>query len=165
MFLIRYNYYIKLDTIGDAGSTPAISTEFQASVYVKNMSEEIKENPVPTGEKQVLRNEKGQFVEGVSGNPNGRPQGSLSLKTKIIHALEKYSEEKGKTLAEVFADIGIKKAIDGDHQFWKTIISYVDGMPKESIEHSGKIENILSEEQINELLNRRAKANDSGGEI
>jgi len=128
------------------------------------MAEEIKENPVHMGKNRSELYQEypgGKFKD---GNP-GKPSGSLSLKTKLINALEKYSEEKGKTLAEVFAEIGVQKAIEGDHNFWKTILSYVDGMPKESIEHSGKIENILSQEQINELLNRRATQDYSGGEI
>lgn len=123
------------------------------------------EKPVNTGSNQEIRDEKGRFIKGVSGNPNGKPPGTLSLKTKLVAALERYSKEQGKTLAEVFADIGVERALKGDHNFWKTIISYVDGMPKEKVEHSGKIENILSESQINELLNRRATKDYTGGEI
>jgi len=114
---------------------------------------ENQENPAPSGEKQVLRNNKGQFIKGVSGNPNGRPQGSLSLRTKLLNALEQYSKEKGKTLADVFAVVGIEKAINGDYQFWKTIISYIDGMPKENIELEGKIINIHIDSDIAEKNN------------
>lgn len=114
---------------------------------------ENQENPAPSGEKQVLRNNKGQFIKGVSGNPNGRPQGSLSLRTKLLNALEQYSKEKGKTLADVFADVGIEKAINGDYQFWKTIISYIDGMPRQNIELEGKVINIHIDSDIAEKNN------------
>lgn len=46
-----------------------------------------------------------------------------------------------------------------------SILDRVGGKPQENVEFSGKVEHILTEEQINELINRRAKKNSTSGEI
>jgi DNA-directed RNA polymerase beta' subunit len=52
-----------------------------------------------------------------------------------------------------------------DNRALDSLLDRVFGKSKESIEHSGKIENALSKEQIDELLARRAKTVDGSGEI
>jgi DNA-directed RNA polymerase beta' subunit len=52
-----------------------------------------------------------------------------------------------------------------DNRALDSLLDRVFGKSKESVEHSGKIENILTKEQIDELITRRAKANNGSGEI
>jgi hypothetical protein len=59
------------------------------------MSEEIKSvdtNDIEEDKPVVVRNEKGRFVKGVSGNPNGRGKGNQSKlnKTKMVTSLNKH---------------------------------------------------------------------------
>lgn len=45
--------------------------------------------PEKTGDKQEIRDKSGRFKKGVSGNPKGKPAGTLSIKTKIRQRFEK----------------------------------------------------------------------------
>jgi len=87
--------------------------------------------PDLTGEN---RNDKGQFVEGVSGNPNGRPPGSgISITTEIKKKLEEVPEGQKATYLQLLINRIMKQAIqDGDQQMITRIWNYVDGMPKQS---------------------------------
>ena len=55
------------------------------------MNEELK--PENTGTIQEIRDDKGRFIPGVSGNPAGKPKGSLSIKAAIKKRLEDNPEE------------------------------------------------------------------------
>jgi len=77
-----------------------------------------------TGEKQVNRDESGRFIEGTSGNPNGRPKGSLSITTTIKKYYETHPEE-----FEVLC-----KELREDRSMRKLLWNYIDGKPKELIE-------------------------------
>jgi hypothetical protein len=91
-----------------------------------NNTEDLK--PENTGE---IRNEKGQFIEGVSGNPNGRPKGSgISITTEIKRKLEEVPEGQKSTYLELLINRILKQAIqDGDTQMIKQVWAYIDGMP------------------------------------
>lgn len=98
--------------------------------------EENRENREITGE---IRNEKGQFISGVSGNPNGRPKGSYSIVELIKKKLEEIPEGKDKTYGEYFVEQIMKKTVvEGDVQMMRDVINRVDGMPTQSIDHSNK---------------------------
>lgn len=64
------------------------------------------ENQLKTGEKQV-RNEKGQFVEGVSANPEGRPTGSKNKfsMAKLEKAMEDVEKELNKDIFKRFVEM------------------------------------------------------------
>ena len=50
-------------------------------------------SPDNTGEnREITRDEKGRFIEGCSGNPSGRPQGSVSITTEIKKKLSEIPE-------------------------------------------------------------------------
>lgn len=88
--------------------------------------------PEITGE---IRNDKGQFVPGVSGNPNGRPKGSYSIVEMIKKKLEELPEGKDKTYGEYFVEQIMKKTvIEGDVTMMRDIINRIDGMPKQSVD-------------------------------
>ena len=55
------------------------------------------EEPVEPGNNQEIRDEKGRFLPGVSGNPTGagggRPEGSISIKEQLKKRLAENPEE------------------------------------------------------------------------
>ena len=89
--------------------------------------------PVKTGEN---RNEKGQFKEGVSGNPKGKPRGTgISITTEIKRMLEKCPDGQKATYLQLLLNRILKKAIqEGDQQMITRIWNYVDGMPPQTID-------------------------------
>ena len=83
------------------------------------------------------------FKKGKSGNPKGRPVGSLSITTEIKRALEripKDQRENKRTYLELLIMKILDKAIkDGDNQMMRAIWNYVDGMPRQSIGLEGNV--------------------------
>ena len=55
-------------------------------------------------EENVVRNDKGQFLPGSSGNPNGRPPGVFSIKDEVRKRLSENPEER-----KAFVDHFIEK--------------------------------------------------------
>ena len=110
----------------------------------------MEENQQPT--KQVIaRNERGQYLPGVSGNPNGRVSFSLIsiLKEKLQEIPQGQKEEAARKLVKVY----LRKAFKGDDALLKDIFDRIDGKPKESIQHSGELtENIELDEKTKQLL-------------
>jgi len=87
----------------------------------------MSEEPKSSGEN---RNPDGTFKEGVSGNPNGRPPGSLSLVKILKDELEKVPQGQQVSYAVAFIKKILHQAlIDGDTNSQKMIMNYVDGMP------------------------------------
>ena len=69
----------------------------------------------------LVRNSKGMFVKGVSGNPDGRPKGSKNAIT--IHKLmveEAFRDAEGADIAKVLAMI-VKQALSGDKNSQKLV--------------------------------------------
>ena len=107
-----------------------------------------KENP----EKQEnsgddIRDEKGRFKKGKSGNPDGRPKFSLVsiLKEKLQ---ERPPGEEKTTYASKLIRVMLDKAIEeGSDSQIKNILNYVDGLPKQTIDHGlqKEVENIKVE--------------------
>lgn len=80
-----------------------------------------------------------QFKKGKSGNPNGRPPGTFSLKSILQQEIQR--QPKGKKLS--YAMALIKKQlhqaiIDGDAQTQKLIWNYIEGMPIQDITSGGE---------------------------
>ena len=97
------------------------------------MSEEITSQK--TG---IIRDEQGRFVDGVSGNPSGRPSETLEIKLikKVSKEfIEDYREDLAATLPKLSAVL-IKKAMKGDINSIREIHNIVIGKPKQSTEIS-----------------------------
>lgn len=95
------------------------------------------DHPVKTGSNQGGST---KWKPGQSGNPNGRPPGTLSLITILKQKLSDIHEGTNKTNAELLVDRVLKSAIaDANDQQIKNILQYIEGMPKQSIEHSGEV--------------------------
>ncbi len=109
--------------------------------------------PEKTGE---IRNGKGQFVKGVSGNPSGRPLGSLSVVAEIKKQLDEVAEEdpmKRKKLVLLVRRLILKAINDGDSSMIKDIIDRVDGRPRQSIEIEDMRED-TTKDKLNELIEK-----------
>lgn len=72
-----------------------------------------------------------------NANPNGRPKKGESLSEVMRTFLEQIPEGQEKTYKELFVSKSYSKAYEGDPTFAKLIWNYMDGMPKQSLEHSG----------------------------
>lgn len=83
--------------------------------------------------------EKNKWVKGQSGNPKGRPEGSVSIVEGIKKKLLEIEPDNKKTYLELFLSKLFLKAIkEGNEQLMKDMINRVDGMPKQSLDMSGE---------------------------
>jgi hypothetical protein len=83
-------------------------------------------------------------------NRNGRPKG-ISITEIVRNMLSEVPEEQKETYAMLLVKRMFHKAIvEGDVQMQKAIWAYMDGLPKETVEHSGQIH--LTYEQALEML-------------
>ena len=90
------------------------------------------------------RNDKGQFVPGISGNPAGKAPGTKSLTTKVKAALEKIAEGKDFSYEEALIKVILKKAIiDGDTRMIEIIWNYLDGKPNQNLGLIGEFKNYV----------------------
>ena len=80
---------------------------------------------------KVNRNEKGQFEKGSSGNPSGRPKGSL---TKLMREFMYEIDDSGFSRMQQLCIILWDSALKGDLQAVKMIMDRVDGTPRQTIE-------------------------------
>jgi hypothetical protein len=72
------------------------------------------------------------FPKGKSGNPNGRPRGSLNFETVFNNAIQKIAKNSDiNRYMEQLMKIGLKKAKEGDFRFWSAITDRVYGKVKD----------------------------------
>lgn len=78
-----------------------------------------------------------QFQKGHKGGP-GRPVGS-SVRGRLRDTLDKIdaNDDKGRTGAQILADLAFEKAEKGDLRFWQEIVHSIEGPIKQHIEHEG----------------------------
>ncbi len=83
----------------------------------------------PASKHEVIRDEKGQYIKGHSGNPGGRPKNTLTtiLKERMIEDV--LIGDKWLTTADLIVDQAIQLALEGDMQAIKWIFERVDGRP------------------------------------
>lgn len=91
--------------------------------------------PENTGD---IRDERGRFRPGLSGNPAGKPAGALSITAEIKKRLQEIPEGQQKSYLELLVNRILKQAVvDGNEQMIKQIWSYVDGAPDANRESQG----------------------------
>ena len=109
------------------------------------MPGEIKEGkPENTGEKQVKRTKQDtQFKPGQSGNPKGKPKGTISITSKVKELLQKMAKtqsgEEKERLETLVINILYMAINERNEAMIKLIWNYVDGLPKQAVELSGEI--------------------------
>jgi hypothetical protein len=88
-------------------------------------------------DKEIKRDEKGRFLEGVSGNPKGRPADGESLTGILKEYLNSKKTIKSKsTRKEVLIERLYEKAEAGDLSAIRLILGYTDGLPTQRISGS-----------------------------
>lgn len=71
------------------------------------------------------------FHKGQSGNPAGRPPGSVSITAEIKKKLQEVPEGQQKSYLDLLINRIVKQAVvDGNEQMIKQIWNYIDGNPK-----------------------------------
>jgi len=76
-----------------------------------------------------------KFKPGQSGNPSGRPKGSVSIRTEVRKLLQEAAKEgTADTVAKALATRLIKQAFDGDMKAMQMVIEHIDGKPQQSID-------------------------------
>lgn len=93
---------------------------------------------------------------------HGRPP---SLKSLFRKKLDEFREVKNKKTGKIekrltddlFAEVGVSKALSGDFRFWKEIKDTVDGKPLQTIESQERIEvdfSTLTDEQLDRIIEK-----------
>jgi uncharacterized protein with WD repeat len=96
---------------------------------------------------EAVRDEKGRFINGYSGNPNGRPKGKFSLVSMLRKELQKVPENEKEKYADMLIEKILKKAVvDGDGRAIRDIFNMVDGPPGKQTDVNP--EDVLSEVKI-----------------
>lgn len=94
--------------------------------------EQITKSPDLTGQKQGKSGppEEFRWKKGESGNPAGRPAGSVSITAEIKRKLQEVPDGQQKSYLELLINRILKQAVvDGNEQMIKQIWSYIDGPP------------------------------------
>jgi hypothetical protein len=73
----------------------------------------------------MVRNSEGQFIEGVSGNPKGRPKGSKNKITLLKMSAEEAWRERNMHRLDTVLDMILQDALDGDKASRKMIFDAV----------------------------------------
>ena len=117
------------------------------------------ETPVNTGINQEIRDEKGRFVKGFSGNPAGKPKGVKHMTTILSEALTKVAEGSGDSEDITIVKALIKKAKAGDVTAIREIWDRMEGKAQQFIDHTTDGEPIvtkdvsqMTQEEIDEYL-------------
>ena len=119
------------------------------------MEKETTKKPENSG---IIRDKQGKFIPGVSGNPAGKPEGTLSLTSMIKRKLQELAPDGKRDAMEVLADNIIQDALDSNNKMRQLIWNYVDGLPKQSIELSGQIEKVeVDNKELTEYKKWRKK--------
>lgn len=100
------------------------------------------------------------WKKGQSGNPKGRPVGSVSIVEGIKKKLLEIEPENKKTYLELFLTRYFRKAIkDGDVGLIRDMINRIDGMPTQRNELTGKDGDTLKIEIIEDTTLKEAQEN------
>jgi len=91
---------------------------------------------MPSSKEQAIKNLKG--MTGAKANPNGRPPKGYSI-TAMFQEMFANNPERKAELGEAI----YRKAKQGDPTAIKLVWNYMDGMPKQAIDHTSNGNTIL----------------------
>lgn len=73
------------------------------------------------------------FPPGNKANPTGRPK-TKPITDALKAAIREVGKAKDKTRAQELAEMILAKALEGDAQFAKIAVQYLDGMPTQQVD-------------------------------
>jgi len=99
------------------------------------MDKVTEQPPKPASEQEVIRDEKGRFVPGQSGNPSGRPA-RKPLTDALLEFLKDIDPKSrtGKSRMEEIAMTLAVLASKGDIKAIKEIFDRIEGKPQQSLD-------------------------------
>ncbi len=116
--------------------------------------------------KQGVPPKENQFKPGQSGNPSGRPEGSLSLKTLITKIMEEDDgvDDRGNPKVRALRSIKalLRKAEKGDVSAFKALAERKEGLPKQEVEMSGNFTFADMSKIAAERIKAQAKGDNNG---
>ena len=121
------------------------------------------ENADLTAKKQQKRVIGKPFKKGQSGNPAGRPLGSISITTEIKKKLQEVPDGQKKTYLELLINRILKLGVvDGNEQMIKAIWNYIDGLPAQKLDLGGNLIINVEKEVAEKYANTKPKNNSEG---
>lgn len=81
----------------------------------------------------ATRDENGRYLPGTSGNPGGRPKGSVSLVAALRRELER-RQDSGQPGIEAVAARLVDLAVGGDLRAAREIADRLDGKPTQAVD-------------------------------
>ncbi len=101
-----------------------------------------KENPENSGKKEG-RDDKGRFVSGISGNPKGKPKGTISIVARLRRELLKIPpglpKEERKTYVELVVKKYFQSIFSGSERILIDLVDRIDGKPKQLLDFGDSI--------------------------
>lgn len=97
------------------------------------------------------------WKKGVTGNPNGRPKGAVSIvdaiKRKLAEEMPDSTNKERRTYLDAIVQKIFEAGLEKNPQILKDMIDRVDGKAKEYVEHSGIIATReIDNDELNKLL-------------
>lgn len=98
----------------------------------------LKQKAVKSAKKQPKKKIRGRpFKKGQSGNPAGKPLGTLSFKTIFEKAIKRIAKEKNLKKCDIETDLVIKaiaEARGGSYNYYRDIFDRLYGRPVQKIQ-------------------------------
>lgn len=96
----------------------------------------------------------GRFKKGQSGNPSGKPKGTINLSARIRRELEALAPDKKQQFADLVAKKIVAEMLKGKVDLIRDFMDREEGKPKTPIEHSGtlNIAEIIASEKVIEPI-------------
>lgn len=91
-----------------------------------------------------------QFKLGNNANPNGAPK-----RRPIAAAIRELIEKDGCKQLRAIAKTAVDAAEDGDWRFAKEIMDRIDGKVADKIEHSGRVDSLITQEKFEDMDDER----------